>query len=98
MVRICFIALVSIGCALVPVGGGWAQDQTADEAAPRDDGDETANKEPAAKRPEYELRYKYHEGEVLRTEIVHRATVQTTIQGTSQTAETLSKSIKRWVV
>ena len=29
---------------------------------------------------------------------MHRATVQTTIQGTSQTAETHSKSIKRWRV
>jgi hypothetical protein len=34
--------------------------------------------------------------ELVRTEIVHRATVQTTIQGTSQTAETQSKSIKAW--
>lgn len=37
-------------------------------------------------------------GEEIRTEVVHRATVQTTIQGTSQTAETLSKSIKVWKI
>ncbi len=46
----------------------------------------------------YDLHYKFSPGDVIRTEVVHRATVQTTIQGTSQTAETLSKSIKRWVI
>jgi hypothetical protein len=46
----------------------------------------------------YDLKYKFTPGEVLRTEVVHRATVQTTIQGTAQTAETNSQSIKVWQV
>jgi len=46
----------------------------------------------------YDLAYKFSPGETLRTEVVHRATVQTTIQGTSQTAETRSTSIKSWKI
>jgi hypothetical protein len=46
----------------------------------------------------YDLKYKFRPGEVLRTEVVHRATVETTIQGTSQTAETRSTSVKVWKV
>jgi hypothetical protein len=46
----------------------------------------------------YDLAYRFTPGEALRSEIVHRVTVQTSIQGNSQTAETLSKSIKRWEV
>ena len=61
-----------------------------------------AKAKPASPAPgagqKFNLKYKFTAGEVVRTEIVHRATVQTTIQGTSQTAETLSKSIKAWQV
>lgn len=63
-----------------------AESEQAAEAAPTADGQT------------YELRYKFSPGETLRWEVVHRATVQTTIQGSSQTAETRSKSIKRWVI
>ena len=54
----------------------------------------------AAETPvvKYDLQYKFTPGETLRTEIIHRATVQTTIQGSSQTAETQSTSIKAWKV
>jgi hypothetical protein len=48
--------------------------------------------------PKYDLKYKFKPGETLRTEVVHRAKVQTTIQGTTQTAETESKSVKVWAV
>lgn len=44
----------------------------------------------------FELRYKFQPNEVVRTEVVHRATVETTIKGTSQTAETRTTSIKIW--
>lgn len=44
----------------------------------------------------YDLKYKFAPGEVLRSEIVHRAAVQTTIDGSTQMAETQSKSIKVW--
>lgn len=46
----------------------------------------------------YDLKYKFAAGEKLRSEVVHRATIETSIQGTSQTAETRSKSIKVWTV
>ncbi len=46
----------------------------------------------------YELRYKFAPGEVVMTEVVHRANVRTTIQGTTQTAETRSCSTKLWKI
>jgi hypothetical protein len=53
---------------------------------------------PDAGRQKYDLKYKFQKGETVRTEVVHRAKVHTTIQGSSQTAETQSKSIKVWIV
>lgn len=62
----------------------------------------TVNAAPKAKPDDgakkYKLRYKFKEGEVLRWEVEHRAQIRTTIQGTTQTAETLSTSIKIWKV
>lgn len=46
----------------------------------------------------YDLKYKFKPGESLRHEVVHKATVETTIKGTSQTAETRTTSIKVWRV
>lgn len=46
----------------------------------------------------YELKYKFAAGETIRTEVIHRAAVKTTIDGNSQTAETVSISVKRWEV
>ena len=46
----------------------------------------------------YKLRYHFKEGEILRWEVEHRAQIRTTIQGTTQTAETLSNSIKIWKI
>jgi hypothetical protein len=44
------------------------------------------------------LRYKFASGEVIRSEIVQRGTMETTIQGTTQTAEMRSASVKLWNV
>ena len=58
----------------------------------------------AAPRPEdeseqkYDLSYKFSPGEVVRWKVVHRATVKTTIQGSTQTAQTKSESIKAWQI
>lgn len=52
--------------------------------------------DPAATK--YDLKYKFHRGESVRTETVHRAAVDTTVAGTKQTAETLSKSVKVWKI
>jgi len=42
------------------------------------------------------LKYKFQTGETLRWKVLHRATVKSTIQGTSQTAQTRTESIKLW--
>ena len=49
-------------------------------------------------RQRYVLKYQFQPGEVIRYEVVHQASIETTISGTSQTADTTSKSIKRWKV
>lgn len=82
-----FSCIVVALAALSVLRQSWADDQADDPAA-----------EPAAFGFKYDLAYRFTPGEVLRSEIVHRATVQTSIQGNTQTAETLSKSIKRWEV
>jgi hypothetical protein len=46
----------------------------------------------------YLLRYQFKPGEMIRWRVVHLAKVKTTVAGTTQTAETVSKSIKAWNV
>jgi hypothetical protein len=46
--------------------------------------------------PKYTLRYKFQPGEVIRTQVWHQANSETTISGTTQTAETTSGSVKVW--
>ena len=48
--------------------------------------------------PRYSFRYRFHPGETVRWEVVHRKKVDTTISGTAQTTETFSKSVKVWQV
>ena len=52
----------------------------------------------AADEAKHLLRYRFKPGETLRWEVEHRAQIRTTIQGTTQTAETVSTSIKVWKV
>lgn len=47
---------------------------------------------------QYTLRYKFAPGETVRWEVVHRAKIRTTVSGTTQTAETVSSSVKAWRV
>lgn len=47
---------------------------------------------------QYTLRYKFTPGETVRWEVVHRAKIRTTVSGTTQTAETVSSSVKSWRV
>lgn len=44
------------------------------------------------------LRYQFAKGETLRSRVVHQAQVRTTVEGSSQTASTVSKSTKVWFV
>ncbi|NUQ63321.1 MAG: hypothetical protein HUU20_12650 [Pirellulales bacterium] len=46
----------------------------------------------------YTLRYKFSPAETIRWEVVHRAKIRTTVSGTTQTAETVSSSVKVWRV
>jgi hypothetical protein len=48
--------------------------------------------------PAYLLRYKFHAGETLRWNVVHRCQIRTSISGTTQTAETTTGSVKAWRV
>jgi hypothetical protein len=47
---------------------------------------------------QYLLRYRFKPGDHVRTKVVHQASVRTTIEGTSQTAKTVSVSVKVWKV
>jgi len=44
----------------------------------------------------YELRYKFHKGEMVRTRVVHLATTETTISGNTQESKSRSTSTKVW--
>ena len=72
---------------------------TGDDATAADTPAKGASTKPAAPATDadrYDLQYKFQPGEVIRTEVTHRATVETTIKGTTQTAETRTTSIKIW--
>lgn len=47
---------------------------------------------------EYELRYKFTQGEVIKTKVVHLASTDTTIQGNTQTSKSRSISTKVWKI
>ncbi len=59
-----------------------------------------AAKEPQvpSKSPKHTLRYKFRPGQTLRWEVTHRARVETTVSGTTQTADTQTTSVKVWRV
>lgn len=46
----------------------------------------------------YSLAYKFHLGEVLRYHVDHTANIRSTMEGTTEQAETKSESIKTWKV
>jgi len=56
--------------------------------------DAPAPAQPAATK--YALKYKFKLGEVVRSQILHRGNLETTIEGTTQTAETVSGTVKIW--
>jgi len=81
----CFSFTLAAFVALLLAGTGSA-------AAAADDA--PGDGEPA----KYQLRYKFATGETVRWDVEHRATVRTTVSGTTQTANTVSKSVKIWHV
>jgi hypothetical protein len=58
----------------------------------------TAVRADPATGEKYTLRYQFHPGETLRWEVEHRTRVRTTLSSTTETVETLSKSLKVWRV
>jgi hypothetical protein len=46
--------------------------------------------------PKHELRYKFQPGEIVRTKVLQQVVLDTTISGSTQTAETTSGSVKVW--
>jgi hypothetical protein len=46
--------------------------------------------------PTYRLAYRFHAGEVLRTKVVHLATVETKIKGTAQATKSRTLSTRAW--
>jgi hypothetical protein len=50
------------------------------------------------KQSGYDLRYKLRRGEVLRYEVTHRASIRSTIDSTTQAAQTKTDSVKLWKV
>ncbi len=57
-----------------------------------------ADDAPSVDTPKYDLAYQFSADETIRWEVTHTATVQTTIQGTTQKAKTRSESVKAWRV
>lgn len=53
---------------------------------------------PSPDGPKYDLRYKLAMGEVLRYEVTHSASIQSTIEQSTQAAQTKTDSIKGWKV
>lgn len=62
--------------------------------------DKTAKPEssPKADGKKYELRYKLDRGDVVRYEVTHRASIHTTIEKTTEEAQTQTDSVKAWKV
>ena len=56
----------------------------------------TAQSATAAKAQKYTLRYKFHQGEQVRTKVSNLATIETTIGGSTQTTDMVSISTKLW--
>lgn len=48
--------------------------------------------------PKYTLRYRFRPGETIRWDVEHRTQVRTTVSGTTQRVETVSRSVKVWRV
>ncbi|HUT13612.1 MAG TPA: hypothetical protein VMY42_24205 [Thermoguttaceae bacterium] len=58
----------------------------------------TATSAVRAETEKYVLRYRFQPGETLRWEVVHEVQIRTAVSGTTQNAETSSRSVKAWQV
>lgn len=74
--------------AATPMPAATAATSTAPNASPK----------PSTGGKTYLLRYKFTKGETLRWQVEHQAEVKMSVSGTTQTADTYSKSLKQWKV
>jgi hypothetical protein len=93
MMRIRFPLLVGFLALAIPAARGADDTQPAD--TPTADS-KTADSNPEAET--YTLRYRFHPGEMIRWEVLQQARVKATVSGTTQTTETVTKSVKLWRV
>ena len=86
--RLIVVALaVFVEAVIAPVVSGATPAGAAEDAVAKPDSPQ-----------QYLLRYRFKPGDHVRTKVVHQASVRTTIEGTSQTAKTVSVSVKVWKV
>lgn len=90
--RSAFFTLPCFFCAVLgPVATGVTKDV---EDIPDQSVLRIAEATPKPNATKYELRYKFKRGDVLRYEVTHRASIRTTIDETTQAAETKTDSTK----
>jgi hypothetical protein len=76
----------------------WAAGALAEDDQPAPPPAKASTTPPADNDAKYDLRYKLALGDVLRYEVSHRASIQSTIEKTTQAAQTKTDSIKVWKV
>lgn len=91
--------LVAGGSALAADTGTSSRRTSPAERAAGEEPNQSPQERPAsADSKTYALRYRFAPGEVLRWSVVHRVKVRSTIAGTTQIAETQTRSTKVWRV
>jgi hypothetical protein len=94
--RTFFRALVFLNVVLSTSPLAAAEEKT---AAPAADGPVLiAQRPPQPKATKYDLQYKLKRGDVLRYDVTHRASIRSTIDETTQAAQSKTESIKAWKV
>jgi len=84
MMRAMIFLFTALASAAIAVAPAWADDG---QAAGADSNPE-----------KHSLRYKFQPGETIRWEVMQQSRVRTTLSGTTQVAETVTKSVKVWRV
>lgn len=70
----------------------------ADQAAEKPAASESEKPAAAKSEAKFLLKYRFKPGEKIRWQVEHQAQVKTTVSGTTQTADTMTTSIKVWKV
>lgn len=84
--------------AAAPEASPAAPAEKAEAAAAPAPSGKPAEAEQAAAPQKYLLRYKFHAGEEMRWKVVHRSAMRASVQGETQSSESVSNSVKIWCV